>query len=475
MERQVSEAEKRFWDKYLAQLDRYGVRAHQRRHYVKVSEHYLSLNTDKKLRLHGADDINSYFHFLAGLRLLSWQFKQRIWAIRHLFKLTNPQLERGFDWRAWIAQAEALPREHPTVARENDPIADSLIPEPVVSHLAPELIRQEIEKLKLVLRAGDYAIRTEQSYILWLRKFFRFCDKVGESIGADDVSRYLTFLAVRQHVSSSTQALVLNAIVYYWRHILKRDPEHLQFSRSNRPQRLPVVLSQDEVMRLLTQLRGVNHLLGSLLYGTGMRLMEAIRLRVQDVDFAYQQITVRDGKGKKDRVVPLPQSLVPRLQQQLAQTKALHEQDLRNGGGDVFLPSALARKYPKAAYDWRWQYIFPSAALSTDPRSKHVRRHHLHETGLQRAIKNASTAAQISKRVSPHTLRHCFATHLLEAGHDIRTVQELLGHANVATTMIYTHVLNKGGRGVASPLDRLLGAKHVKEAAAVYGLSAAFT
>ena len=474
MDRHVNEAEKRFWDKYLARLDQAGVKPFQRQFYVRVSEHFLSVNTDRKLRQLSVDDIDSYFHSLSGMRLLAWQFKQRVWAIRHLLRLGNPVLERAVDWRGWMGRANALPETHPTVARENDPISEVDKRSSNSACIAPEQLAAEVEKLKIALRTGDYAIRTEQAYVSWMKKFFRFTGKLGEDICPDDISRYLSFVAIKQQVSSSTQAQVLNALVYYWRHILKRDPEQLQFSRSNRPQRLPVVLSHDEVMRLLSELKGINHLLSCLLYGTGMRLMEAIRLRVQDIDFAYQQITVRDGKGKKDRVVPLPQSLVSSLDQQLQQVRSLHEQDLKNGGGDVYLPSALARKYPKAAFDWRWQYVFPSAALSTDPRSKRVKRHHLHETGLQRAIKNASEAAQINKRVSPHTLRHSFATHLLEAGYDIRTVQELLGHANVATTMIYTHVLNKGGRGVASPLDRLLGAKQVREAAAVYDLGAAF-
>jgi len=225
--------------------------------------------------------------------------------------------------------------------------------------------------------------------------------------------------------------------------------------RAKRPRRLPVVLSRGEVGRLIEQLQGIRYLMAALLYGTGMRLMECVRLRVQDVDFEYHQLVVRDGKGQKDRVVPLPKRLEQPLREQLERSRILHREDLGKGLGEVFLPDALARKWPNAAREWRWQYVFPSARLSVDPRGGKTRRYHLHENGLQKAVKAAAQQAGITKRVSCHCLRHSFATHLLESGYDIRTVQELLGHADVSTTMIYTHVLNRGGQGVVSPLDGL--------------------
>lgn len=473
MEKAQSEAEKRFWNKYLGLLVEYGVPERSRPYFVQGSEHFLSCFTSLKLRSHTENEINSYFEQLKEARLLGWQFRQRIEAVRFLFMLANPELASTFDWSIWLGIAKSLPDDHPTVARSQVPVDPANVPRPSKVSLPATTLKAEIESARALLRSGDYSIRTEQTYLLWLRKFLMFTGKFPTELHPNDITPFLSYLALKQQVSSSTQAIALNALVFYFRVVRKIDVEALGFARSARPQRLPVVLSPEEMARVLQALTGGHALLGSLLYGTGMRLMELIRLRVQDVDFDYRQITVRDGKGKKDRVVPLPELIVEVLQKHLKKIKALHDADLGNGGGDVYLPNALERKYPKAAFEWRWQYVFPSASLSKDPRSGRIRRHHMHERSLQRAIAKATKLAQITKRVTPHTFRHSFATHLLEAGHDIRTVQELLGHANVATTMIYTHVLNKGGRGVASPLDRLLGAKQVREAAAVYDLGTA--
>ncbi|MCP4935864.1 MAG: integron integrase, partial [bacterium] len=248
-----------------------------------------------------------------------------------------------------------------------------------------------------------------------------------------------------------TQNQALNALVFLYRQVLDMPFGELDgFARAKRPKRLPVVLERMEVSRLLEHLEGTQFLMVALLYGTGIRLMECVRLRVLDVDFAYSQLVIRDGKGQKDRVVPLPKRLFQPLKEQLEKSRLLHQEDIKNGFGEVYLPQALARKWPNAPKEWKWQYLFPSGKLSVDPRSGKTRRHHFHENGLQKGIKIASARAEITKKVNCHCMRHSFATHLLEAGYDIRTVQELLGHADVSTTMIYTHVLNRGGQGVLS-------------------------
>lgn len=265
---------------------------------------------------------------------------------------------------------------------------------------------------------------------------------------------FLTYLAVNKHVSASTQNQALSAILFLYKRVLNLHLEWLDdVVRAKRPRRLPVVLTRDEVMSVLDAMQGYNALIARLLYGTGMRLMEGLRLRVQDVDFVRKEIIVRSGKGDKDRVTTLPEALIPQLEKQLERVRHLHAADLEEGYGRVYLPFALDRKYPNAGIELGWQYLFPSHQRSTNPRTGKVARHHLHDKNVGRAIRNAARKVGIYKRVSSHTLRHCFATHLLEAGYDIRTVQELLGHKDVKTTMIYTHVLNRGGRGVRSPLD----------------------
>lgn len=271
-----------------------------------------------------------------------------------------------------------------------------------------------------------------------------------------EINAFLTHLAVKGEVSPSTQTQALCAILFLYRFVLGREVGELEgLVRARRKRKLPVVLTQDEVKSILTCLTGVDRLFLSFLYGTGMRLTEALRVRVKDIDFGYDQITVRDGKGAKDRMTMLPASIKARLQEHLQGVKTLHESDLRMGSGRVHLPYALARKYPNAEAEWGWQFVFPAPAFCSDPRTGERRRHHVHERGVQRAFHDAARKAGIAKHATCHTLRHSFATHLLLGGYDIRTVQELLGHKSVQTTMIYTHVLNKGGRGVRSPMDAL--------------------
>ena len=275
-------------------------------------------------------------------------------------------------------------------------------------------------------------------------------------MGAEEVEAFLTHLAVVRNVSASTQNQAKSALLYLYKEVLGVELPWLDnVTQAKVPQRLPVVLTQAEVQAVLSRMDGSMWLIASLLYGSGLRIMEALRLRVKDVDFAQREILVREGKGFKDRVTMLPLSLVEPLKAYLLKIKTLHDEDLSSGHGEVFMPMALDRKYPNAGRDWRWQYCFPSVKLSVDPRSKTIRRHHADEKTVQRAVKRAVKLAGIVKLATPHTLRHSFATHLLAGGYDIRTVQELLGHSDVATTMIYTHVLNKGGRGVSSPLDVL--------------------
>ena len=314
-----------------------------------------------------------------------------------------------------------------------------------------------LEQLRDAIHRRHYSPRTEETYVHWVRRFIYFSGRRHpRELGAPEVTAFLNYLAREREVAAATQNQALSALLFLYKEVLGQPLPWLDdLERAKRPARLPSVLTRDEVQRLLGQMQGVKWLMASLLYGAGLRLRECLKLRVEDVDFGYRQILVRDGKGAKDRVTMLPQSVIEPLQAHLVRVQALHEQDFAAGYGEVELPDALARKYPKAPYEWAWKFVFPSHRLSTDPRSGVIRRHHVYENYVIRGVKQAAFAARIAKHVSCHTLRHSFATHLLEAGYDIRTVQELLGHTDVSTTMIYTHVLNKGGQAVKSPLDRL--------------------
>ncbi len=317
---------------------------------------------------------------------------------------------------------------------------------------APKLLDQVRGKIRL----KHYSIRTEQTYVDWIKRFILFHGKRHpKGMGAQEVEAFLTHLAVVGRVAASTQNQAKSALLFLYKEVLGIELPWLDnVTQAKAPKRLPVVLTREEVQAVLARLEGTHWLIASLLYGSGLRIMEGLRLRVKDVELTRQEILVRDGKGFKDRVTMLPTALLAPLKTHLQRVKLLHEQDLAAGYGAVHLPYALDKKYPNAGREWAWQYIFPSANLSVDPRSDETRRHHLQDQAVQRAVKQAVRAAGLTKPATPHTFRHSFATHLLESGYDIRTVQELLGHSDVSTTMIYTHVLNRGGRGVVSPLDR---------------------
>lgn len=312
------------------------------------------------------------------------------------------------------------------------------------------------DEVRRVLRTKHYSIRTEGTYLGWIRRFIIASGRRHpRSMGVEEVERFLSSLAVEGQVSASTQNQALSALLFLYKEVLDIELPWMEgVTRAKRPRRLPTVLSRVEMQDLLAQLDGRPWLLCSLLYGTGLRLMECLRLRVKDVDFSRNEITVRNGKGGKDRRTVLPKALIEPLQREMERARTLHAADLQAGFGAVHLPHALARKYPNAEREFGWQYVFPSPKRSVDPRDKLERRHHFDDAALSRALKSACQRAGIVKPVSAHTLRHSFATHMIEAGYDIRTVQELLGHKDVATTQIYTHVLNRGAGGVVSPLDR---------------------
>jgi integron integrase len=312
-----------------------------------------------------------------------------------------------------------------------------------------------LDQVRDRIQVLHYSIRTEQSYISWIKRFILFNNKKHPAdMGRLEIEAFLTYLAVKRNVAAGTQNQALNAILFLYRQVLNIDLPWLEdVTRAKKPKRLPVVLTVNEINAIFSYLDGVKGLVAQLLYGTGMRLMECLRLRIKDIDFERKEILVRQGKGGKDRVTVLPEKVIDALHLHLERVKTLHTKDIIDGYGCVYMPFALGRKYPNACREWGWQYVFPSSKIGPDPRSSRRARHHMSSQVIQRVIKLAIRRANINKPASTHTLRHSFATHLLENGYDIRTVQELLGHKDVSTTMIYTHVLNKGGRGVKSPLD----------------------
>jgi len=328
-----------------------------------------------------------------------------------------------------------------------------------LSHFTQELPIQTnlFDQVRHAIRVRHYSIRTEEAYMAWIKRFILFHNgRHAEGMGAAEIQQFLTHLAVKENVSASTQNQALCAIIFLYKRVLNVElPEFEEIEWAKKPKKLPVVFSKEEVKSVLSQLSGAYWIMANLLYGSGLRLIECLRLRVKDIDFDRKEITVRSGKGERDRVTVLPEIVHVPLVKHLNKVKRLHESDLRNGFGGVYLPYALERKYPNADREWGWQWVFPASDISEDPRTGKRRRHHLHESVLQKAVRAAIKKTGITKPGGCHTFRHSFATHLLAGGYDIRTVQELLGHQNVATTMIYTHVLNKGRLAVESPADKL--------------------
>jgi integron integrase len=433
-----------FWQKYRAIVLSKGVPEAKSTWYVKWAYKFAVLFEGIPLEARSADHVKSFLIKLRNqLKVERWQVEQASEALRILYQ-DFLKAVWAKEWQKATYISEDIWVKGRISFRDESRSSD-------VDTVHKELFG----RFRSEIRSRHYSIRTERSYEEWIRRFLIFHDlKPLRELGAGSVKEYLEYLAEKRQVTASTQSQALNALVFLYDQVLDEPFGEIgEFARAKRPKRLPVVLSREEVSRLLDSLTGTTALIAGLLYGSGLRIMECVRLRVKDIDFNQNQIMVRDGKGQKDRITMLPGRFRQSLQEHLKQVKELHDKDLKEGNGEVYISPALERKYRNAAREWIWQYVFPSDRLSVDPVTLKVRRHHIHENGIQRMVKNAALKAGLTKRVSCHTLRHSFATHLLESGYDIRTVQELLGHSDVSTTMIYTHVLNTPGLAVRSPAD----------------------
>ena len=451
-----------FWDNYAIFLLKQNISKKYLTWYVLRTKQYIAAFTDTSVRKHTHKEVESYINTKAqDTQLKSWQFTQIIDAIRILFCLgLKAEWAKDYDWEFLKTSAQPLGASHPTVARDySDALAalpDQQKPKPY-DPAAKKRYEPAVAEVIKVIRIKNYSIRTEKTYTHWIYRFFFFHQpESAKSLGAEDVRIFLEYLAIQLNVSVSTQKQALNALAFLFNKVWETPLGSIgAFVGARRPRKLPVVLSKEEVRQVLEQLGEKHGLMAGIMYGGGLRLMECVTLRIQDVDFDYNQLVIRNGKGFKDRIVPLPRRYQDQLKDQIALVKTQHLRDLADGYGEVYLPDALARKYPSAPKELRWQYLFPSTRISTDPRTGAVRRHHIHETSLQKGIRRAVTKSGIMKRATSHSFRHSFATHLLEAGYDICTVQELLGHSDVSTTMIYTHVMNTPGMSVQSPADMI--------------------
>lgn len=453
-----NESEKRFWNNYLSYLKKHNIISTNHLKYHHHSHRFILSYKETRLRQHTRETVSVYFtETISSPKISSLNAFQIIDAIRLLFLSINSPLSTEVDWEYWKMSCTHLENNHVTVARNNFPVKSASSSLTKTDLIKGETNTEQIEKIIRVIRTKGFSMRTETTYVHWINRFLNFNNTVSpEELKDENIVAYLTYLVTERMVSIATQNLALNSIVFYYRSILDREVGDVRrFVKSKKGQKLPVVLTTAEITSLLDTFDGVQWLLVSLMYGCGLRLMEAIRLRIQDVDFGYQQIIIRNAKGNKERVVPLPVRIASKLHDHIAEMKTQHNQDLENGLGSVYMPAELVLKFGKSDKVWIWQYVFPSARLAVDPRSGAVSRHHIHESTIQKSVRNTARSVGIDKRVSCHTLRHSYATHLLERGMDIRTIQELLGHNDVATTMIYTHTANFSKGKTSSPLDFL--------------------
>jgi integron integrase len=442
------EEELRFWEAFRACTEENRVTPDRSGFYVRWAKEFVNFLPEKRLKDRSGKDIEAFLASLGERKgITKWQVKQAEHALKILYEVFLPRYSP--------ARSSRLDPPRKQLAGKADPkgegFRDRVIPGEVERRYSSLL-----EATKTEIRTRHYSYRTEMAYVDWVRRFVAFHDYADPRRldTASAVRVYLDYLAVVREVAASTQNQALNALVFFYGRVLRAPLGEIdEFVRAKRPQRLPEVMTREEVEALLSGMDGVPGLMAGLMYGSGLRLMECVRLRVKDLDFSKHQILVRNGKGQKDRVTMLPDRFAGALKDHMVRVKALYEAHAAKGTASVYIWPALARKYPNACREWIWQYVFPAKSLSVDPRSGEVRRHHINETMVQKAVKEAATLAGINKKVSCHTLRHSFATHLLEAHYDIRTVQELLGHSDVATTMIYTQVLNRPGLSVKSPAD----------------------
>ena len=445
-----------FWDGFFSTLALFRVPARAHSWHRKHIEAFIDFLPEIRLIHRNSTHVEQWLTQAGhNIKLEDWQFRQQVDALRLLYchYLKLPWAS-NFDWDYWTSGAMRLESDHVTTARTYEMIDNAVnCPANYLAQSFPEIYRQFL----VSMRIPEYSMNTEKSYLGWINRFLRFHHGLLPShLSEPEVASFLEHLALKRKVAGATQSQALNALVFFFARVLEKPLGQIgAYKRPNRPRRIPTVLSPDEINMLFAELSGLKGLMIRLMYGTGMRVIECVRLRILDLDFSYKQIVVRASKGNKDRVVPMPDSLANDLQAQIYKVKRQHDNDLEQGFGTVFMPTALARKYPNADTELRWHYLFSASRLAQDPRTGVMRRHHIHQSAIQRAIKKAATCAGIIKRVTSHTLRHSFATHLLEYGSDIRTVQDLLGHADVSTTMIYTHVTGRGGNGVKSPLDIL--------------------
>lgn len=451
--------DQKFWDNYALFLLKHDISKKYITWYVLRTKQYIAAFPNVSVREHSPKQVEDYISDKANdHQLKSWQFTQIVDAIRILFSLgLKSDWAQSYDWEGIVSSAKPLEANHPSAARDYS----SALAHPPKHQPKPhdpkakQRYQAVIADVIRVIRSKNYSMKTEKTYTHWIFRFFVFhAPEDAKSLSGEDVRVYLEYLAIQRNVAVATQKQALNAIAFLFNKVWETPLGDIgAFAGAKRPKKLPVVLSKEEVRRVLEQLGEKHALMAGILYGSGLRLMECVSLRVQDVDFDYNQLVIRNGKGFKDRIVPLPRRYRDQLQSQIEFVTEQHKLDLQNGYGEVYLPHALARKYPNAPKELRWQYLFPSTRVGADPRTGVLRRHHLHESSLQKGIRRAVTKSGIMKRATSHSFRHSFATHLLETGYDIRTVQELLGHSDVSTTMIYTHVMNTPGMAVQSPAD----------------------